>query len=448
MSSSQPFNALLVRCIVFGALGGLLFGFDTAVISGTTHLLTVRFSLSPSELGFTVSSALWGTVVGAIASGALGERLGGRESLRILAACYLVSALGCACAPNWWALVMFRFVGGLGVGGSSVIAPVYLAEMSPAAWRGRVVGAFQVNIVVGILVAYLSNLIIISVHPDLDAWRYQFGAAALPALVFLLLLFGVPPSARWLVTRNRIAEARQVLTELGSSHCATELASIVESIQPDAHSVRERERLWQRKYSRPILLAVSVAFFNQIIGVNAILYYLNDIFAAAGFSRISGTQQSVAIGITNMLGTFVALGLIDRVGRKPLLLIGSVGIAACLAGVSAIFLTHTHQSWLLWLLVLYIGFFALSQGAVIWVYIGEVFPNRIRAKGQSLGSATHWIMNALISLAYPQVAARSDAYPFVFFTAMVIVQFLVVLIYYPETRGVTLERLQQRLGTG
>jgi len=446
MASKARFNALLLRCIGVGALGGLLFGFDTAVVSGTTHALTMEFSLPPGALGLTVSSALWGTVVGAIAAGILGERLGGRASLRILAVCYFVSAVGCACAPSWWALVLFRFIGGLGIGGSSVLAPVYLAEVSPAEWRGRVVGAFQINIVVGILIAYLSNLTVITAHPDLDAWRYQFGIGALPALAFLLLLLGIPHSARWLVTKNRIAEARKVLAELGSSDCAADLASIVESIRPNTRSEHEHERLFQKRYSRPIFLAASIAFFNQMIGVNAILYYLNDIFAAAGFSQISGTRQAVAIGTTNMLATVIALGLIDRIGRKRLLLIGSVGIAVCLTGVSAIFMTHSHQSWLLGLLVVYMGFFALSQGAVIWVYIGEVFPNRIRAKGQSLGSATHWVVNALISFAFPLIAARSDSYPFIFFTAMVVVQFFVVLIYYPETKGVTLEHLQQRLG--
>jgi SP family arabinose:H+ symporter-like MFS transporter len=445
---SPHFNARLLRCIAVGALGGLLFGFDTAVIAGITHALTVQFFLSPGELGFTVSSALWGTVVGAIASGMLGERLGGRESLRILAGCYLVSAIGCALAPSWPALVMSRFIGGLGIGGSSVLGPVYLAEIAPARWRGRVVGVFQINIVVGILVAYLSNYVILTAHPSLDAWRYQFGIAALPALIFLALLFGVPRSARWLVTKNRITEAREVLaqlsSQLSSAEAEVELQRIVASIRPTTAS--QHEPLFQRKYRWPIFLAVSVAFFNQMAGVNAILYYLNDIFALAGFNQVSSNLQAVAIGLMNMLATFLALSLIDRIGRRQLLLIGSVGLALCLAGVSAIFLTHSYQSWLVVLLVLYIGFFALSQGAVIWVFIGEVFPNRIRAKGQSLGSATHWVMNALISLAFPLVAARSGAYPFMFFTAMVVLQFFIVLFAYPETKGYTLEEMQHRFG--
>src|SRR5580704_7185307 len=345
---SPHFNARLLRCIAVGALGGLLFGFDTAVIAGITHALTVQFFLSPGELGFTVSSALWGTVVGAIASGMLGERLGGRESLRILAGCYLVSAIGCALAPSWPALVMSRFIGGLGIGGSSVLGPVYLAEIAPARWRGRVVGVFQINIVVGILVAYLSNYVILTAHPSLDAWRYQFGIAALPALIFLALLFGVPRSARWLVTKNRITEAREVLaqlsSQLSSAEAEVELQRIVASIRPTTAS--QHEPLFQRKYRWPIFLAVSVAFFNQMAGVNAILYYLNDIFALAGFNQVSSNLQAVAIGLMNMLATFLALSLIDRIGRRQLLLIGSVGLALCLAGVSAIFLTHSYQSWL------------------------------------------------------------------------------------------------------
>lgn len=441
---SALFNARLMRCIVVGALGGLLFGFDTAVISGTTHALTLQFGLSPGELGFTVSSALWGTVLGAILSGVMGERLGGRESLRILAGCYLVSAIGCAFAPSWPALVIFRFIAGLGIGGSSVLGPVYLAEIAPAEWRGRVVGVFQINIVVGILIAYLSNYLVIAVHPGLDAWRWQLAVATLPALLFLVMLFGVPRSARWLVTKNRIAEAEQVLTQLGSAQSETELQSIVASVRPS--SLIEHERLFQKKYRWPIFLAVSVAFFNQMAGVNAILYYLNDIFALAGFSQVSSNLQAVAIGLMNMLATFLALSLIDRIGRRRLLLMGSVGLAICLAGVSGIFLSHSHQNWLVVLLVLYIGFFALSQGAVIWVFIGEVFPNRVRAKGQSLGSATHWVMNALISLAFPLVAARSGAYPFIFFTTMVVLQFFVVLLAYPETMGHTLEEVQHRFG--
>ena len=436
-------NFYLVKSIIVGALGGLLFGFDTAVIAGTTHQLTEVFHLSASQLGFTVSIALWGTVIGAMFSGILGDKLGGRESLRILAACYVVSALGCAFAWSWPALLFFRFIGGLGIGGSSVLGPVYIAEIAPARWRGLLVGSFQINVVVGILVAYLSNYLLGLVDFGMNEWRWQLGVAALPALLFFIMLFGIPRSARWLVTKNRIPEAREVLKQLGSG--AGELDEIIESVHVDG--VAHSEPLFQKKYWKPIYLAVTVAAFNQLAGINAILYYLNDIFGMAGFSKMSGDVQAVAVGAMNLLATFLAMSVIDRLGRKTLLLIGGAGMVFCLSGVATVFFTQQHQGMLVWLLVAYIAFFAISQGAVIWVYISEVFPNRVRSKGQSLGSSTHWVMNAVIAFVFPVVAQRyGGAYPFVFFAAMMALMFFVVLFTYPETKGVTLEQMQHKLG--
>lgn len=436
-------NFYLVKSIIVGALGGLLFGFDTAVIAGTTHQLTQVFHLSASQLGFTVSIALWGTVIGAMFSGILGDKLGGRESLRILAACYVVSALGCAFAWSWPALLFFRFIGGLGIGGSSVLGPVYIAEIAPARWRGLLVGSFQINVVVGILVAYLSNYLLGLANLGMNEWRWQLGVAALPALLFFIMLFGIPRSARWLVTKNRIPEAREVLEQLGSG--AGELDEIIESVHVDG--VAHSEPLFQKKYLKPIYLAVTVAAFNQLAGINAILYYLNDIFGMAGFSKMSGDLQAVAVGAMNLLATFLAMSVIDRLGRKTLLLIGGAGMVFCLSGVATVFFAQQHQSMLVWLLVAYIAFFAISQGAVIWVYISEVFPNRVRSKGQSLGSSTHWIMNAMIAFIFPVIAQRyGGAYPFVFFAAMMALMFFVVLFTYPETKGVTLEQMQHKLG--
>ena len=438
-------NFYLVKSIIVGALGGLLFGFDTAVIAGTTHQLTQVFSLSPSQLGITVSIALLGTVIGAMCSGVLGDRLGGRESLRILALFYVISALGCAFAWSWPALLFFRFIGGLGIGGSSVLGPVYIAEIAPAKWRGLLVGSFQINVVVGILVAYLSNYLIGLAGFGMNEWRWQLGVAALPALLFFIMLFGIPPSARWLVTKNRIPEAREVLDSLGSPDGASELEDIIASVHVDG--VAHSEPLFQKKYLKPIYLAVTVAAFNQLAGINAILYYLNGIFEMAGFSRISGDLQAVAVGAMNLLATFLAMTVIDRVGRKTLLLIGGAGMVLCLSGVAMVFFTQQHQKMLVWLLVAYIGFFAISQGAVIWVYISEVFPNRVRSKGQSLGSSTHWIMNAIIAFSFPVIAQRfGGAYPFVFFAVMMALMFFVVLFTYPETKGVTLEQMQHKLG--
>src|SRR6516225_9472786 len=437
-------NFYLVKSIIVGALGGLLFGFDTAVIAGTTHQLTEVFHLSASQLGFTVSIALWGTVIGAMFSGILGVRLGGRESLRILAACYVVSALGCAFAWSWPALLFFRFIGGLGIGGSSVLGPVYIAEIAPARWRGLLVGSFQINVVVGILVAYLSNYLLGLADLGMTEWRWQLGVAALPALLFFIMLFGIPRSAHWLVTKNRIPEARVVLEQLGSPDGASELDDIIESIHVDG--VAHSEPLFQKKYRKPIYLAVTVAAFNQLAGINAILYYLNDVVGMAGFSKMSGDLQAVAVGAMNLLATLLAMTVIDRLGRKTLLLIGGAGMVFCLSGLAAVFFTQQHQAMLVWLLVAYIAFFAISQGAVIWVYISEVFPNRVRSKGQSIGSSTHWIMNAIISGVFPVLAARSGGYPFVFFAAMMALMFFVVLLTYPETKGVTLEEMQHRLG--
>ena len=438
-------NTLLIRSILVGALGGLLFGFDTAVIAGTTQQLTMRFALTPKELGFTVSIALLGTIAGALSAGMLGDRLGGRESLRILAGCYIVSALGCGMAWSWASLLAFRFIGGLGIGGSSVLGPVYIAEIAPARRRGLMVGCFQINIVIGILLAYLSNYLIGLAGFGLSEWRWQFGVATAPAVLFLVLLFGIPRSARWLVTKHRIAEARQVLDLLGSPDGRSELDDIVASIH--VGGAAHGEPLFQRRYWRPIYLAATLAAFNQLAGINAILYYLNYIFEMAGFSKLSGDIQAVAVGGMNLLATLLGMVLIDRLGRKTLLLIGGAGMTFCLAGVAWVFFMHQHQAMLVWLLVTYIAFFAVSQGAVIWVYLSEVFPNRVRAKGQSLGSSTHWIMNFLISLVFPYFAARfGGGYPFVFFAAMMALMFIVVLFTFPETKGVTLEQMQRRLG--
>ena len=388
--------------------------------------------------------ALIGTIAGAMSAGIPGQKWGGRETLRVLAVFYVLSALGCAFAWNWYALLAARFIGGLGIGGSSVLGPVYIAELAPAKLRGRLVGLFQINVVIGILLAYFSNYCIARMGLGAAEWRWQFGVAMLPAVLFLVMLFGIPPSARWLVTQNRVEEAHAVLQLMGAENPEAELKEIVDSIHLER--LQTAEPLVTRKYGLPIFLAITIGMFNQLSGINAILYYLNDIFGAAGFSKVSGDLQAVAVGSMNLTATLVAMSVIDKLGRKTLLLIGSLGTAACLAGVSGVFFTQSHRSYLLWLLVGYIAFFAISQGAVIWVYISEVFPNRVRAKGQALGSSSHWIMNALIAYTFPQLAKSSGAYPFVLFAIMMVVQFFVVLFFYPETKGVTLEQMQHRLG--
>jgi sugar porter (SP) family MFS transporter len=437
-------NGNLMRATLTGALGGLLFGFDTVVISGAIDALVKLYSLSPQGKGWTVAIALIGTVIGSLAAGAAGQKLGGRETLRITAILYVVSAIGSALAWNWPVLMLFRFIGGLGIGASSVLGPVYIAELAPAKWRGRLVGAFQFNVVLGILVAYTSNYLIRLLHLGAAEWRWQVGVAALPAMGFLVLLFGIPRSPRWSASKNRIDEALAVLKLMGDPEPEAELADIRAALAQESATAHEPVFRW--KYRYPLFLAISIGAFNQLSGINAILYYLNSIFRSAGFSQISGDQQAIAIGLTNLIFTMVGMSVIDKLGRKTLLLIGAAGTASCLGAVSWLFAANSHPGALVWLFIAYIAFFALSQGAVIWVYIGEVFPNAVRSKGQGVGNASHWIMNTVIALEFPVlVAGIGRSAPFTFFAIMTVVQFLVVLFVYPETKGQTLEQLQRKL---
>ena len=434
----------VVKSTVVGALGGLLFGFDTAVISGTTQSLTAQFHLSAGMLGFTVASALWGTVLGAITAGIPGQKYGRRDSLRVMAFFYVVSALGCAFAWNIQSLIVFRFIGGLGIGGSSVLGPMYIAEIAPPKWRGRLVGFFQVNIVVGILIAYISNFVIAAIHLGAVEWRWQLGVSAVPAMLFLIMLFFIPRSPRWLTTQSRLDEAYAVLELTGVEYPQAELEEIKQSLHLDLNG--KQDSLWSRKYLLPIFLAWTVGMFCQLTGINAILYYLNDIFSLAGASKMSGNLQAIAVGAMNLVATLLAMSVIDKFGRKKLLLFGTVGLALCLTVIGELFRTHSHLNMLVWLLMIYIALFAISHGAVVWVYISEVFPNRVRAKGQSLGSSAHWITNAVISLVFPIFAKSSSSTPFLFFAVMMVLDFFIILFYYPETAGVSLEKMQHVVG--
>jgi MFS transporter, SP family, arabinose:H+ symporter len=437
-------NTPLLRATLTGALGGLLFGFDTVVISGAIDALVRLYGLSPQNKGLTVAIGLVGTVIGALGAGQVGQRLGSRETLRITAVLYLASAFGCGLAWSWPAFMIFRFIGGLGIGASSVLGPVYIAELAPAKWRGRLVAAFQLNVVFGVMVAYISNYFIRTLQLGATEWRWQVGVAAAPAAVFLILLYGIPRSPRWSASKNRVDEALAVLKLMGDPDPQAELADIRAALVQEHASAHEPVFRW--KYRYPLFLAISIGAFNQLAGINAILYYLPDIFASAGFSQLSSDAQSIAIGATNFLFTIVGMAFIDKAGRKTLLLIGAAGCASCLAGVAWLFATNSHPAALLWLLVTYIAFFSVSQGAVIWVYIGEVFPTSVRSKGQGMGSASHWFMNAIIAQMFPVIVhSMSTATPFFFFAFMTAVQFLVVLVVYPETKGQSLEALQRRL---
>ncbi len=438
-------NRTVVESTITAALGGLLFGFDTAVISGVTGALSDKFHLSPTSLGFTVAIALWGTIAGSACGGYAGDRFGRRYSLRVLALLFIASAVGCAFAWDWGSFVLFRFVAGVAIGSSSVVGPMYIAEIAPARWRGRMVGAFQFNIVFGILVAYFSNYVIGTFNLGDTEWRWKVGVSAFPALLFLLMLFRIPRSPRWLVEKGRVQEAREVLNSIAGDAAAEELADIEESLASDRAA--GNQPLFSRRYRIPVMLAFTVALFNQLSGINPILYYLNDIFAKAGFDKISGDLQAVAIGATNLTFTMLAMTIIDKVGRKKLLLLGAVGTCICQAAVGTLFYTGQHQNLLIFPLIGFVAFFAISEGAVIWVYIAEVFPNSVRGKGQSLGSFTHWIVCAMLSNFFPVVAVHSAAGPFFFFAAMMVLQFVVVLKFFPETKGFTLEQLQRQLET-
>lgn len=429
------------------ALGGLLFGFDTAVISGTTEALQDVFGLDEFWLGFTVAVALIGTIVGAFSAAKPADHFGRRRVLFVLAIFYFVSALGSALAQSWVPFLLYRFLGGLAVGGASVVAPMYIAEIAPAHLRGRLVAVNQLNVVSGILLAFFSNYLVAQVTTFDAAWRWMFGVEAFPAAVFFVLLFFIPFSPRWLVKTGRVEEGRAVLVRLGEGDVDTEMSEIIASLKSEAGE--RTEKLFQRPYAFPIFLAWAVAMFNQLSGINALMYYAPRIFQLAGAAADDALLQAVAIGGTNLLFTVFALFIIDKFGRRPLLIVGSVGTAASLGLVAWAFYGGGDMGTpVLAGLISFIAFFAFSQGAVIWVFISEVFPNRVRSKGQSLGSFTHWFMAAAVSWTFPVVAEASGGHAFAFFSAMMVLQFFFAWKLMPETKGLSLEELEVKLGVG
>lgn len=437
------------RTVVFStlvaALGGLLFGFDTAVISGTTESLESVFGLSEFWLGFAVASALIGTIIGALAAGKPAEVLGRRRVLFVLALLFLVSAVGSALAGTLASFAVFRFVGGLGVGAASVVAPMYIAEIAPARLRGRLVAVNQLNVVVGILLAFVSNYLLAQVIAGPVAWRWMLGVEAVPAALFFGLLFGIPESPRWLMRQERRDDARRVLEALGEPDVEGELEKIAASVRLEG--TRRSEPLFQARYTRPILLAWAVAMLNQLSGVNALMYYAPRIFQMAGAAASDALLQATAIGGTNLVFTIVALFLIDRFGRRPLLIAGGLGAAASLGTTAWGFYAGAGAGHLVLLGLLgFIASHAIGQGAVIWVFLSEIFPNRVRAKGQALGSFTHWAMAAVVSWSFPVLAAAAGGHAFTLFAAMMLLQAVFAWKLMPETRGVSLEELEVRLG--
>jgi sugar porter (SP) family MFS transporter len=453
----------LISSAAIAALGGLLFGYDTAVISGAEGMLKELFSsryLAMSDIlgtenfwhGFTVASALIGTIIGALAFGKPADIFGRKLMLHVIASLYAVSAIGSALAFNWSSFVIFRFIGGLAVGGSSVVAPMYNAEISPARFRGRMVALTQFNVVFGITLAYVVNYLIDRLDLGDITWRWMFGVEAVPALAFSLLLFLNPKSPRWLVGKNRIDEARSVLNRLGADkdNVEQELKEIKESLLAEQEAARER--FFQARYLKPILLAITIAAFNQLSGINAVLYYAPRVFQMAGFSQSSAMLNSASIGIVMTIFTVVAMGIIDKFGRKKLMLIGSIGYIVSLFTIAITFYAHGTDftdaggSVVLISLMVFIAAHGFGQGAVIWVFISEIFPNKIRARGQALGSFTHWFMAALISWTFPIFSDISGGHIFIFYAICMVLQLLWTIFKMPETKGIPLEELQKKFG--
>lgn len=425
------------------ALGGFLFGFDTAVISGVEKSIQQLFQLNPFWHGFTISSALIGTVIGALNAGKPADKYGRRLLLLFIAALYAISAVGSALSPNLSLFIVFRFLGGLAVGASSVAGPMYISEISPAKIRGRMTALFQFNVIFGILIAYVSNYLLRETGNE--PWRFMLGVETIPALAFLFLLFLVPRSPRFLIKANKMEEAKKVLNLIEGNNVEAEIIEIQRGFK---QAKTGSQNLFSKHYFKPISIAFLVAMFNQFSGINAILYYAPRIFELTGLSLDDSMLQPVMLGVTNGLFTIVGMLVIDKIGRKKLLIVGSIGMSICLALISRIlFLKDFSGYGMLIFLLIYIVFFAFSTGAVIWVLIAEVFPNSVRGKGQALGSFTHWFFAALVTLLFPvlSVTPMGSGYAFAFFSVMMIVQALVVWRYFPETKGKTLEELGEEL---
>jgi len=430
-----------IRCSLIASLGGFLFGFETAVISGAEKTIQQLWVLSAFWQGFTVSASLIGTVLGALIASIPAQKYGRKKVLLVVALCYLLSAIGCATAHTWTLFILFRFLGGLAVGVSSVVGPIYIAEIAPAKIRGRLTGSFQFMIVLGIFIAYLTNFLFVGLGDD--AWRWMLGIMMIPALLFFIALNFVPESPRWLALNGHDVKAQQVFDRLGQHDAMVKVADAAVS------STKNNESLFQKKYAKPILYAILLAMFNQLSGINAILYYAPRIFEMAGFSKELAYLQPVFIGGANLLFTCLAMLVIDKFGRKKLLLVGSVGMVVFLGLVAHAFKQQVDGfSFMLIYLIGFIAFFAFSQGAVIWVFISEIFPNQVRSQGSSLGSFTHWMMAAIISWLFPVIVESSPDggyYSFIFYSAMMALSFIFIWKFMPETKGKSLEQIQLEL---
>jgi sugar porter (SP) family MFS transporter len=423
------------------ALGGFLFGFDTAVISGAEQAIQHYWDLSSIQIGFTVSIAIIGTVIGALTGGTPSDSLGRKRTLFFIAILYLLSSIGTAVSTNWELFLVLRFIGGIAVGVSCVVAPIYISEISPADSRGRLVALFQFNVVVGILLAYVSNYFISIWLPGNIAWRVMLGILAIPSLVLLICIRFVPESPRWLILKkNNVEEAKAIFSQINPQ----ETNNIVRTIINHKESVESpKASLWQKKYLAPIVFAGLIAFFNQVAGINAIIYYAPRIIEMTGLGKSASLLSTIGIGLVNFIFTLIAMNFIDRIGRRKLMLVGSIGLIVTLGLISRSFYLQDFGNLLVVILLLiYIAFFAFSQGAVVWVFISEIFPNQVRAKGQSLGSFINWASAALIAFLFPVLVARGHTGgTFLFFTIMMVLQLIFVIRFMPETKGRSLEQI-------
>ena len=426
------------------ALAGFLFGFDTVVISGAEKTIQALWGLSAGVHGIAMASALYGTVVGSLLGSWPADRFGRKATLLWIGALYIVGAVGSAAAPGVGVFIAARFVGGLGIGISTVVAPMYIAEIAPPEKRGRLAGMFQFNIVFGILIAFVSNALLASVGEN--AWRWMLGVAAFPSLLYALTCFALPESPRWLLSRKGDRKAGMgVLQQIQPAASQSEISAEADEIIAASAETVSSGGFWIRDLRKPILLAILIAFFNQLSGINAILYFAPRIFELTGLAAKAALLQSVGIGLTNLVFTFGGLWLIDRLGRRRLLYIGSFGYIASLSLVAWGFFSE-HYSIIPACIFAFIAAHAVGQGAVIWVFISEIFPNRHRAEGQSLGSFTHWIFAALLTTFFPKmVSSLPPGYVFSFFAGMMCLQLLWVKMMVPETKNVPLEELQQKL---
>ena len=434
----------LYKSALVAALAGFLFGFDTVVISGAEQTIQTIWNLSSSLHGLAISMALWGTVLGAMLGGLPTEKWGRRKTLIAIGTLYLLSAVGSAFAPEVYSFMLSRFIGGIGVGVSTVAVPLFISEIAPPKYRGRLTGMFQFNIVFGILIAYLSNALLGEIGQN--AWRWMLGVETIPALLYVLFSIGLPESPRWLIIhKNDHNGALQIFRKINVEASEKELNELVGEVEASAVSTGNKDTFFRKSMMKPIFLAFFIAFFNQLSGINAILYFAPRIFEMTGLGEETALLQSIGIGFVNLIFTLIGLRLIDKLGRRTLLYIGSFGYIASL-GLCAWAFYAEYFEIVPYCIFAFIAAHAIGQGAVIWVFISEIFPNRFRAAGQTLGSFTHWFFAALLTLVFPKMAeVLNPSVIFGIFCFMMVLQLIWVKTMVPETKGISLEEMEKKL---